>query len=397
MSNEEILKNALHHLINSDEHGDFFDTFHEKKISTKADIEMIFQEYKKYLLEQNKWSEELELSLKLIGEQSNIIEQKNTSSPIYNVNTSQKVNDSWIDGFIEDFNKCLTGDSFAEEERRRYKTIKEYSILHGVNGEELSKVYSKFCDFNHPFVNFKVSSVLCNSKDFSNGLPILQEGIKSIASYPNYYWNSKFGVEAAAGMIGDFLFYLGHKGFVDTGLLSEKIKLLKLLYLYLSRYIYMTNSNIRCVDFYANRARIVKECFMDFIGIFNIGINPDIQYISDMYLAHQTGMIHGLPMFTKPFDQFYWDSMKMYRHGSHIPNSSGGYLEIEDRTWQELVRDGEIRSIMLAESLLKAFNNFELNLSNTNIDRLFAHLNEVKKDRTDEYLTEIAQNKLGVE
>jgi hypothetical protein len=397
MSNEEVLKSALHHLINSDEHGGFFAAFIEKQISSEADLSITFQKYKKHLLEKNQWSEELEIVLKLIGEQSNIIQQKNTTSHIYYVNNSQKINDSWIKEFIEDLNKCLTGDYFAEEERRRYKTIKEYSVLYGVNGEELSKVYTKFCDFNHPFVNFKVSSILYNSKDYTNGLPILQQGLKSIASYPNFYWNSKYGVEAAAGIIGDFLYLLGHKVFIQTGLISEKIKLLKLLYLYLSRYIYMTNSDIRCVDFYANRAKIVKECYLDFIGIFDWGVNPDIQFISDMYLAHQTGMNHGLPMFTKPYDQFYWDSMKMYRHGSHVPNGTGGYHDIEDRTWKELVRDGEIRSIVLSEKLLKAFSNYELNLSNATIETLFAQLYETKKDAVDEYLTKINQNKLGDE
>ena len=72
----------------------------------------------------------------------------------------------------------------------------------------------------------------------------------------------------------------------------------------------------------------------------------------------------GLP----PFKQHMWESMKMYRHGSHIPNTTEGYQEIEDRTWMELVRDGEVRSIMFSEKFLEEFEKYELNLTNQEID-----------------------------
>jgi hypothetical protein len=63
-----------------------------------------------------------------------------------------------------------------------------------------------------------------------------------------------------------------------------------------------------------------------------------------------------------------WDSMKMYRHGSHIPNSSGGYQETEDATWMQLVQRGHLRSINLSEKILEEFENYELNFTNSEID-----------------------------
>ena len=85
----------------------------------------------------------------------------------------------------------------------------------------------------------------------------------------------------------------------------------------------------------------------------------------------------------------------MYRHGSHIPNSTGGYQEIEDRTWMELVRDGEIRSIMLADKLLKEFENYELNISNSTIENIFRILAETKKDDLENYIKKISERKLN--
>lgn len=396
MSNEENLRAALHYLMGLEEHHDFFESYQkDKEIKTSADLEAFFNAFKAHMNKIGKWNNELEITLKIIKEQTDIIKHQKTNSPIFSVNKSRKLDDSWIIEFQKEFQQCLTGDQFVEEIKpRRYKTITENLILYGVDGVKLSEVYSKYSEFNHPFVNYSVASVLYNAKNFSNGLPILKEGIKSIVSYPNHYWNNEFGIEGAAWMIGDLLYLLG-RHLDENNLRSEKIKLLKLLFLYMSRYICMTQSNLKSVDFYSNRARIVKGNYMEFIGIFWIGINPDIQFISDMYLAHQTGMNNGLPMFTKPFDQFYWDSMKMYRHGSHIPNSSGGYQEIEDRTWMELVRDGEIRSIMLADKLLKEFENYELNISNSTIDNIFSILAETKKDDLENYIKKISERKLN--
>ena len=129
----------------------------------------------------------------------------------------------------------------------------------------------------------------------------------------------------------------------------------------------MSKENIKTIDCYSHRARLVKDYYHEFIVIFGIGVNPDIQYISDTYLGYEVAVKYQLAC-SKPFQQLLWDSMKMYRHGSLIPNSSGGYQEIENRTWMELVQVGRFRSISLAENILNQFENYELNFNNTEID-----------------------------
>lgn len=395
MSNEENLEVALRHLLSFPEHLEFYENYTSKReIKSPQDLDEFFVAYKNFLSEKGKWTDEIDLTLKIVKEQSNIVKHQKSTTPIFSINISRKINDSWINEFAKELNSCLTGDVFAEEIKpRQYKTITENLILYDVDTKKLSDLYCKYSSFNHPYVNYQVSSALYNSKNFSQGLPILQDGIKSIASYPIHYWNNEHGVEGAIWMIADFLFLLGNEGFSKLELRQEKIKLLKLLFLYMSRYICMTQSNIKCIDVYSNRARIVRGYYMDFVGIFWLGVNPDIQFISDMYLAYQTAINNHIPIIP-PIQQFYWDSMKMYRYGSLIPNNSGGYQDIEDRTWIELVRDGEIRSLMLADNLLKAFENYELNISNADIDKLFTHLSLTKQDDIDNYLKKINERKL---
>ncbi len=372
MFNDKYLRAAIYYLIRNEEQLSFCERYlKHNEIKTPTDIEAFCDVFKTHFVSLGKWTDELELTLRIINEQSDIVNHQKSDTPLFSVNKSKKINDYWIVEFQKEFQQCFTGEKSSEEIKpRRYKTIAEFFIFHHVNASKLSDVFLKYSIFNHPYVNYSVASVLYNSKDYSNGLPILKEGIKSIVSYPIHYWNNEYGIEGAAWMIADLLFLLGSK-LDNNNLRNEKVKLLKILFLYMSRYICMTQSNLKSVDFYSNRARIVKGYYVEFIIIFGIGVNPDIQFISDMYLAYQTSLNHGYPALTKPFVQHYWDSMKMYRYGSHIPNDSGGYQDIEDRTWGELVRDGKVRSLLLADKLLKEFENYELNITNSTIDNIF--------------------------
>lgn len=395
MYNEVILRAALQLLIGLKEHNDFFENYvSNHEIKTSTDLEVFFSVFKSHFDSLGKWNDDLELTLKIIKEQSDIVKHQKSNNHLFSINNSRKLNDGWLTEFQKEFHQCLNGDQFVEEIKpKRYKTITENLILYGVDGGKLSEVYSKYSEFNHPYVNYSVASVLYNAKNFSSGLPILKEGIKSIASYPNHYWNNEYGVEGAAWLIGDLLYLLGSI-LDDNNLRNEKIKLLKLLFLYMSRYICMTQSNIKSIDFYSNRARVVKGYYMEFISIFEFGVNPDIQYMSDMYLAYQVSLNNNLTAIPS-FEQFMWDSLKMYEHGSHIPNGSGGYKDIEDRTWKELVKNGEIRSLILGNKLFKEFENYELNLSNSTIDSIFKLLDESKKDNLDNYINTLSERKLN--
>jgi hypothetical protein len=149
----------------------------------------------------------------------------------------------------------------------------------------------------------------------------------------------------------------------------------------------MSEGNLLSIDAYSNRARIVRDYKYQFMGIFGIGVIPDIQYISDKYLAYTTATKNNLV--GQPFIQLMWDSMKMYRHGSHIPNSSGGYQETEDATWMQLVQRGHLRSISLSEKILREFENYELNFTNSEIDYICNYAIEKNKDDFENYIEKI--------
>jgi len=95
MSNEENLKAALQHFIGLNEYHGFFENYQkEKEIKTSADLEAFFNEFKSHMINLGKWDNDLEITLKIIKEQSNIVKHQKTDNPIFFVNESRKLNET---------------------------------------------------------------------------------------------------------------------------------------------------------------------------------------------------------------------------------------------------------------------------------------------------------------
>ncbi|EAQ49606.1 hypothetical protein [Leeuwenhoekiella blandensis] len=364
------LKSSLGLLFSITEFEDFFKNYsQEKKIEGKNGLYLLIESFRENLSQNRELSSEEDILLKHIVECTENEIYANSALKISIVNKVKIPNEEFLKEFLTDFEAIKTGDlSFEEINNGKYKTVKEYISLQGVDGKGLSKLYEKYKDFNHPYIYDLISEPIIQAKNYSNGIAILKKSLKYALRYPNYFWHSLQGVDACATSLYRIQFLLGYEGFreIEKSIENFETKLLKLIFLFLSRVIYMSKDNLLSIDAYSNRARIVRDYKYQFIGIFGIGVIPDIQYISDKYLAYTTATKNNLV--GQPFTQLMWDSMKMYRHGSHIPNSSGGYQETEDATWMQLVQRGHLRSINLSEKILEEFENYELNFTNSEID-----------------------------
>ena len=362
----------------------------ESKIEGKEGLYLLTGEFRKHISEKREITEDENILLKHIIECAENEVYANSTLKLSLVNKVKIPNETFLKEFKSDFQAIKTDDLFFEQTNKgKYKTVKEFISLHGVDGKGLSELYEKYKDFNHPYIYDLISEPLIQAKNFSNGITILKKSLKYALRYPNYFWDSLQGVDACASSLYRIQFLLGYDGFkeIEKSIKNFEVKLLKLIFLYLSRVIYMSESNLLSIDAYSNRARIVRNYKYQFMGIFGIGVIPDIQYISDKYLAYTTATKNNLV--GKPFIQLMWDSMKMYRHGSHIPNNSGGYQETEDATWMQLVQRGHLRSINLSETILTEFENYELNFTNSEIDYICNYAIQKNKDDFENYLEKI--------
>lgn len=384
-------KSTLGLLFSIPEFGDFYEEFSlEHKIESKDDFQLLTDKFREYLSKKREVAEEENILFKHLIECAEKEVYANSKLKIAIINKIKIPNEDFLKEFSKEFNAIKTDDLFFEETNKgKYKTVKEYISLFGVDGKGLSEVYEKYKNFNHPYIYERISEPIIQAKNYSIGIPILEKSLKYSFRYPNYFWDSLQGVNACASSLYRIQFLLGIDGIrkISETINNFEIKLLKLIFLYLSRVIYMSQNNLLSIDAYSNRARIVRDYNYQFMGIFGLGVNPDIQYISDKYLAYTTATKNNLV--GEPFIQFMWDSMKMYRHGSHIPNSTGGYQEIEDATWMELVQKGNLRSITLSENILSEFENSELNLTNSEIDFICNYAIKKNKDDFENYIKKI--------
>lgn len=388
---DKALKSSLGLLFSISEFEAFYKVYsHEKMIDGKSGLFDLIEAFREKISEKRELLEEENILLKHIIESAENEIYANSALKISILNNVKIPTEYFLKEFQLDFHAIKTKDLFFEQiNRGKYKTVKEYISLHGVDGRGLSELYEKYKDFNHPYIYDLISEPLIQAKNFSNGITILKKSLKYALRYPNYFWHSLHGVNACASSLYRIQFLLGFDGFreIENSIKDFEIKLLKLIFLYLSRVIYMSKDNILSIDAYSNRAVIVSDYKYQFMGIFGIGVIPDIQFISDKYLAYTTATKNNLV--GQPFTQLMWDSMKMYRHASHIPNSSGGYQETEDATWMELVQRGHLRSINLAEQILSEFENYELNFTNSEIDFICEIAMRKNPDSFENYINQL--------
>lgn len=384
-------KSTLGLLFSIPEFGDFFEEFSLKhKIECKDDLQLLTDKFKEYLSKKREVAEEENILFKHLIECAENEVYANSKLKIAIINRVKIPNETFLNEFNTDFQAIKTDDLFFEQTNKgKYKTVNEFISLHGVDGKGLFELYEKYKDFNHPFIYDLISEPLIQAKNFSNGIAVLKKSLNYALRYPNYFWDSLRGVDSCATSLYRLQFLLGKDGLMELNktINNFEIKLLKLIFLYLSRVIYMSDNNLLSIDAYSNRARIVRDYPYQFMGIFGLGVIPDIQYISDKYLAYTTATKNNLV--GQPFQQLMWDSMKMYRHGSHIPNSSGGYQETEDATWMQLVQRGNLRSINLSEKILAEFENYALNFTNSEIDYICNYATQKNKDDFENYIKKI--------
>lgn len=385
------LRSALALLFSIPEFENFYkESLIENKIKNGDDFKKLIDQFKRYLSNNRIILDEENMIFKHLYEQSENAVYENSNFKIATINKIKIPNEHYLKQFNDDFKAISADEPFFEEiNKGKYKTKSEYIVCFGVDGKGLGRLIEKYKDYNHPYIYNRISESPIHAKNYSLGIPILKKALKYSLRYPNYFWNSLQTIDACASSIYQLQFLLGREGIreLNEEIKSFEIKLFKLIFLYLSRVIYMERNNIFSIDAYSNRGRIVRDYNFQYMAIFGSGVNPDIQYISDKYLAYTTANYNNLV--GQPFTQYMWDSMKMYRHGSHIPNNSGGYQDIEDNTWMELVQKGHFRSLNLAERILNEFENYQLNFTNNEIDFICDHALSRNKDDFENYIKQI--------
>ena len=390
------LKTVIHLLENIQGFDEFFKHYVSgNEVDSIERIVRLLESFKDSLIKQARFGETEQLILAHTHELLETVSYATSNYKIFQVSATLKPKEEFVFDFSAEFDSAKTSDVFFQTiSPKRYKTKTEKIAYHGCDGKKVAEIYHRYKGYNHPYIHYLTSLPFIESRQYTFGIPILNNALKYAFRFPNHFWHSKIGVEACGWSLFRLQNLLGYEGMllVEQEVPLFKQKLLKLIYLYLSRYIYMTNGALKAIDCYTHRAQLIKDYHIDFAGIWGLQVNPDIQFISDYYLAHEISekySLSGIPQ----FKQLFWDSLKMYEHGSLIPNATGGYKDIEERTWVELVSDGASRSIRFSEKLLQEFEDHELNLTNTEVDFACQIALEIRPDDNERFNKQIPKPK----
>lgn len=278
------------------------------------------------------------------------------------INKSLSLDESFVEDFIKIFNNNLSKKTKFQKIKSPYKTISYSIAVKTIDKNILRNLAMQFAEYEHPFILNEIATCYISSADFSEAFGYLYRASKKITTYPNKYWNSVYGV---IGATNTFINLYKMVNDVD-----HKIKLFKLCYLYLTRLICISKDKNLLCDAYNNRAHICLNK-LSVYAMPKLGINPDLLYISDLWYAYFFGL-DILPG-EMPLD-YLKKSMTMYQNASIYVNDTGGYIDIEDRTYNQIVEDKQAQSYYIAFDYLELFRESKIAYARPELNDLFQYI-----------------------
>ncbi len=243
-----------------------------------------------------------------------------------------------------------------------YKTKTEVLPFRHISPIDNDWLIIEYGGIAHPYVLSDIASVLIYSQKIKESFDYLRRSVSLLTELPNKYWNSELAVTGAANTFRWLRLMCQND-------LELSRKIFKYNYLYLSRMACITRDDMLEQSAYVNRAALVKMPFTYSFLPF-LGQNPDALYISDLYYAHFcNATATDVSLITK--SNYYMKSLTYYRNASLWPNNSGGYADMADETYEQLVERKHKVAIMNAYEYWKGFTHGEDVLTESDIDRIF--------------------------
>ena len=266
---------------------------------------------------------------------------------------------------------------YTDEQSHRYKTFKEFRLYHVYTYTE--DFLEKYEHAAHPLIQTTIGKALLSSGD-NRGIGYIFNALKRSVIMPNPYWHNKYAIRGYVESIWEVLRSCnlggisgGEKGVGDDHLYN---KLLRLLFLYMSRCIALAPDDITTADMYSNRA----ELFYHFPSKMQVlfqehgfpAIIPDLQFSSDKFLAFKTASIVCPELISAFYHQCLYDAFKMYRYGDLSYFSIDvGYTEIEDASFMDIVNRGKMRSRIVAQQIFDEDSVGNVYLTKMQVAKLF--------------------------
>lgn len=289
---------------------------------------------------------------------------------ITSLDRSLCLDESNVFEYIVKQQKRRSEDIKRVELRTPYKSKGRSMALYPISAEDFDWLMIEYGGLLHPYILADIAAVLVYGQKFKESFDYLRRSLEILTTFPNKYWNSELAIAGAANT-----FRLIRLMFPSYRL--EKIdlfrKIFKYNYLYLTRMTCITRDELMEQSAYVNRAELVSHrCAYMFLPLFQ---NPDLLYISDLYHAH---FCNDIAIFNSVAtgNNYYMQSLTYYKNGSLWPNDTGGYVDIENKTYDQIVREKKEVSIMNAQTFMQEINSRQEFITSSDISTIFSLIDE---------------------
>lgn len=315
--------------------------------------------------------------VRLLQELGMLFHNENLNEPFADITTLDRslcLDESKVFEYIVKQQKLASADiKNVENLRTPYKTKTKVLPFRHISPIDHDWLIIEYGGIAHPYILADIAGVLLYSKKIKESFDYLRRSVSLLTGFPNKFWNSELAIAGATNTFRLIrLMFSSHR--LDQIALFRKI--FKYNYLYLTRMACITRDELMEQTAYVNRAELVSHrCAYLFLPLFQ---NPDLLYISDLYHAHycnETAMFNSVVS----GKNYYMQSLTYYQNGSLWSNDTGGYVDIEDKTYGQIVREKKLVSIMNAQSFMQEIIKSQEFLTSSDIAAIFSLIeNEYK-------------------
>ena len=303
---------------------------------------------------------------KLLNELGRNLSKQTKIDPLWEITRIDKslcIDDSYVEDFILEEQRNESDKYRFQDIKSPYKTKGVSMAIKSVPAQVIKDLSFHYGPYEHPYILTELANCYILSGDFISALPFLYRSAKQIAVYPNKFWNSEYGLVGSANTFRHLV--IMSKGLIENRTYS---KLLKLDFLYLSRIIRVAKDSLFQQNAYVNRATIDLDPFT--VYIMPLGFNPELLYISDMHYAHYCNELAEYYSFVSGW-KYNMKSLSFYQHATLWPNSSGGYTDIEDISYNEIVEKKNKQADLIALDFLNELKSGSLMIEKKEMNILF--------------------------
>lgn len=307
-----------------------------------------------------------EIAINLIMELGMFLHNYCQNMPLFEVthiDRSLCIDDSYVEEYVRRVQNAQNKEPEFRDINSPWKTRGISLSLYGIPSLTLNSIVFDFKDREHPYILADIAGIYVYAERLSEGLNFLYRSTKLLSNFPNRYWNSEYGLAGAANTFRLLLLMC------PTNQLYLYRKIYAYDYMYLTKLACTAKDEVFQHEAYVNRASIVISPSARYV--IPMSINPNLLYISDTYYAHYCNSLAEFMSAASGWN-YNMKSLTYYRHASIRPNYTGGYVDIEDKTYGEIVSSKHEQAKVIAFDFYRnIFQKDYLYLTDENIETLF--------------------------